>query len=60
MMRKFEFSDVPGVYVVGETPATHSRVVRNKILFVDGISWIHGEFYPTRSSGFTCATQGGG
>ncbi len=60
MMRKFEFSDVPGVYMVGDAGDAFARVVRNKILFVDGISWVHGEFTHTIQWLYVCYAKEGG
>lgn len=47
LMRGFGFADIRGVYFVGDAGAAFERVVRNKTLFVDGISWGHGEFTHT-------------
>jgi hypothetical protein len=47
VMSRLGFSDVAGVYFVGDAGDAFGRAVGNKMLFVDGISFVHGEFTHT-------------
>jgi hypothetical protein len=38
------FANIGGVYFVGDAGAAFARVVTGKMLFVDGLSFVHGEF----------------